>query len=269
MNVELKNISKKYGNQIVLNNINTYFNEGGITGLIGPNGAGKTTLMKIICGLITPDEGKIFVNGSLLDNNSITFKKKLGYLPETNPLYSDMYVTEYLMFVGEMYGIKNPELKQKVNEIIEITGITLEKNKKIKYLSKGYRQRVGIAQTLIHNPELIILDEPTSGLDPNQIIEIRNLIKKVSFNKTIILSTHILQEVEAICNRVIILDKGNIVADDIPQNLKHKTEFQTIIIEIDSNINENIFNLPDKIANVKKLKSNIFIIESLEKTDIR
>jgi len=270
MSIRIEGIIKNYGKQTVLDNINVTFNKNEITGLIGPNGAGKTTLMKIICGILKPDKGEIFINNIPFDRNSLDFKKNLGYLPENNPLYLDMYVIEFLKFTGTLYNIEKNYLKNRINEIIELTGITNERNKKIKQLSKGFRQRVGLAQVLIHDPEILILDEPTTGLDPNQIIEIRNLIEKVSKNKTIILSTHILQEVEAICDRVIILNKGKIVVDEYTSKLQKMVNRQTILIEIDNdNITENFFKFSNSISEVKKINENTFIIEGFDGIDIR
>lgn len=216
MQIEINQLSKFYGKQQALNNISFSFSENETLGLLGPNGAGKSTLMKILTGLQSPDEGgfKVIINGEAI--NFKAFKKIFGYLPENNPLYENMYVKEYLLFVANLRKLK----PQKVDEVIERVGLTLEKHKLIKSLSKGYRQRVGIAQAIIHEPELLILDEPTNGLDPNQIIEIRNVIKEIGRAKTVIISTHLMQEVEALCSRVVLLKKGNLMADENIQNFK-------------------------------------------------
>ena len=209
MTIEITNLTKKFGTQTALNSINISSSGHEIIGLLGPNGAGKSTLMKSIVGVLKIDEGQILFDGDDITLNEISAKKKIGFLPEDNPLYEDMYVREYLNFVAELHHIS----KDKVDKVIESVGITPEKSKKIHQLSKGFQQRVGIAQAIIHGPELLILDEPTNGLDPNQIIEIRNLIREIGKEKTVILSTHIMQEVEAICTRVILIDNGLIVQD--------------------------------------------------------
>ncbi|MCP9767931.1 ATP-binding cassette domain-containing protein [Lacihabitans sp. LS3-19] len=220
MSIEVKNLTKIYGSQIAVNNISFSLKKGEILGFLGPNGAGKSTTMKILVGFLNASSGEAFLNEMPISVDNLDTKKQVGYLPEHNPLYLEMYVKEYLAFVGEMYGLKGELLNEKVDKVIEMVGLSPEKSKKIEQLSKGYRQRVGLAQALIHDPEVLILDEPTTGLDPNQLVEIRKLIKEVGKNKTIILSTHIMQEVEAICDRVIIINKGNLVADDTLENLK-------------------------------------------------
>lgn len=216
MNIKVESLTKEYGTQRALNNINIEIKGNGVVGLLGPNGAGKSTLMKIMTCYLTPTSGNIYIDKLNVLQNSVEIRQRIGYLPESNPLYYDMYVVEFLNFIADIHKIKG---KVKViSEIIERTGLDVEKHKKIGELSKGYKQRVGIAQAMIHNPDLLILDEPTSGLDPNQLVDIRNLIIKLGKSKTVILSTHIMQEVEAMCERVIIINKGNIVADD---TLKH------------------------------------------------
>ena len=218
MSISISNLSKNYGTQKAVNNISFNVNKGEIVGFLGPNGAGKSTTMKMITGYIDADAGNIKVCGIDVSQNNIESKKKIGYLPEANPLYFEMYVREYLLFTAGVHQLKKS--KERTEEIIKTVGLTLEANKKIGQLSKGYKQRVGLAAALIHEPEVLILDEPTSGLDPNQIIEIRNVIKALAINKTVLFSSHILQEVEAICDRIIIINKGNIVADDSLQNLQ-------------------------------------------------
>ena len=207
--IEVKNISKKYGEQVAINNISFSIKQGEIVGFLGPNGAGKSTVMKMINSYISSDEGVIKIAGLDISKNAIDTKKKIGYLPENNPLYTEMYVREYLEYVAGLYNVSFSE----IDNIIGVTGLDEEANKNISQLSKGYKQRVGLAAAIIHNPEYLILDEPTTGLDPNQIIEIRDLIKSFGKQKTILLSTHILQEVEAMCDRVIIINKGNLVLD--------------------------------------------------------
>ncbi|MEX1202161.1 MAG: gliding motility-associated ABC transporter ATP-binding subunit GldA [Ferruginibacter sp.] len=212
MSITVTQLSKHYGAQKAVNNISFSIQKGEIVGFLGPNGAGKSTTMKMITGYLPADNGTIEVCGLLAGENAIAAKKKIGYLPEANPLYLDMYVKEYLHFIAGLHHIHQPAVR--VKEVIDIVGLTPEAHKKIAQLSKGYKQRVGLAAALVHDPPVLILDEPTSGLDPNQIIEIRNVIKSLAIQKTILFSSHIMQEVEAICDRVIIIHKGNIVADD-------------------------------------------------------
>lgn len=219
LSIQVEHLSKLYKQQKAIDDLNFNINSGEIVGFLGPNGAGKTTTMKILTGYIPPSSGKAFVNGLDVEENAIEVRKLIGYLPEHNPLYTDMYVKEYLEFVASIYKLSNR--KQRVDDMIELTGLTLERHKKIGQLSKGYRQRVGLAQAIIHNPKVLILDEPTSGLDPNQIAEIRNLITNIGKEKTVLLSTHIMQEVEAMCTRVMIINKGVIVANGQPSELKH------------------------------------------------
>ena len=218
MSLEIKNLTKKFGEQTALNNINIEIKKNEIIGLLGPNGAGKSTLMKSIVGVLKVDEGEIIFDGKNIAENEIQTKEKIGFLPENNPLYNEMYVKEYLQFVADIHKIQ----KEKVDEIIDLVGITPEKSKKISQLSKGYKQRVGLAQAILHEPDLLILDEPTNGLDPNQIIEIRNVIKEIGKEKTVILSTHIMQEVEALCSRVILIHQGEIVQDTGIEEFKGK-----------------------------------------------
>ena len=220
MSILIQNITKQYGEQLALNNVNLSIDKG-IVGLLGPNGAGKSTLMKIITCFIPPTSGTASVNGFDVMDQPMEVKRIVGYLPEHNPLYLDMYVREYLSFVAGIHHITGEKAKQRIEEMIEETGLGLEAHKKIGALSKGYRQRVGLAQAMMHDPQVLILDEPTSGLDPNQLIEIRNLISSLGQEKTVLLSTHIMQEVEAICERAIIINKGVVVADDKIENLKH------------------------------------------------
>lgn len=214
MSLQLKNLTKIYGSQKAVNNISFDIREGEIVGFLGPNGAGKSTTMKIATCFLPPSSGEAWVGGFNVVEKPMEVKRITGYLPEHNPLYLDLYVHEYLSFIGKLYGLRGQNLKYRVNEIVDLCGLNPEQNKKIEALSKGYRQRVGLAQALIHDPKILILDEPTSGLDPNQLVEIRKLIKTISQHKTVVFSTHIMQEVQALCDRVIVINKGEIVADD-------------------------------------------------------
>ena len=216
MSLQITNLTKKFGEQAALNNINLNIEKNEIVGLLGPNGAGKSTLMKSITGVVKIDEGEILFNDKDITKYPIESKKNIGFLPENNPLYQEMFVKEYLNFVADIHKIPS----ERIDEVIELVGITPEKSKKISQLSKGYKQRVGLAQAILHQPDLLILDEPTNGLDPNQIIEIRNVIKEIGKEKTIILSTHIMQEVEALCSRVILIHKGNILQDNSIEEFK-------------------------------------------------
>ena len=218
MSLQIIDLTKNFGEQTALNNINLNIKKNEIVGLLGPNGAGKSTLMKSITGVLKIETGQILFQGRDISQSPIESKKNIGFLPENNPLYQDMFVKEYLNFVANIHKISS----KRVDEVIELVGITPEKSKKISQLSKGYKQRVGLAQAIIHQPDLLILDEPTNGLDPNQIIEIRNLIKEISHEKTIILSTHIMQEVEALCSRVILIHKGHIIQDCSIEDFKGK-----------------------------------------------
>lgn len=243
MSISVKNLSKNYGSQKAVNSISFNVNKGEIIGFLGPNGAGKSTTMKIVTGYLNADGGSVEVCGIPVKNTGTDTKKHIGYLPEANPLYTEMYVREYLHFIGNIHMIKNQ--KHRIEEIISMVGLTIEAGKKIAQLSKGYKQRVGLAAALLHDPEVLILDEPTTGLDPNQIIEIRELIKKLGKDKTVLFSSHILQEVEAICDRVIIISKGNIVADDqlvTLQSTAGSAEFVRVIFKnvVDSAILEGI-----------------------------
>jgi len=251
MSISVNNLSKIYGSQKAVNNISFTINKGEIVGFLGPNGAGKSTTMKIITGYLKADGGNAVVCGITVDENSNETKKKIGYLPEANPLYYDMFVREYLEFVGNVHKVGS--LKEKVENVIATVGLQIEANKKISQLSKGYKQRVGLAAALIHNPDVLILDEPTSGLDPNQIVEIREVIKELGKNKTVLFSSHIMQEVEAICDRVIIINKGNIVADDKLSNLRSNKHTNELRVTFKEEVKEGIFG---DIQNIKQLNSN-------------
>ncbi len=220
MSISVQNISKNYGEQLALNDVRFSVNKGEIVGFLGPNGAGKSTMMKIITSYLPATKGEVKVCGYDVRNEALEVRKKIGYLSESNPLYHEMYVREFLLFIAGIHQLKDKN--KKIEEVIELTGLGLEQHKKIASLSRGYKQRVGLAQTLIHDPEVIILDEATTGLDPNQLIEIRNVIKELGKTKTVLLSTHIMQEVEAICDRVLIINRGNLIADATIEQLKEK-----------------------------------------------
>ncbi|MGQ1945787.1 ATP-binding cassette domain-containing protein [Geofilum sp. OHC36d9] len=230
MSISVSNVSKYYGSQAALKNVSFEIKSGQIVGFLGPNGAGKSTMMKILTGYLPASEGETRVCGFNVNENSTGFRQQIGYLPEQNPIYADMYVTEYLHFTGSIYKI--PNLKDKVEEIIRLTGLTPERHKKTGQLSKGYKQRVGLAQALLPDPEVLILDEPTTGLDPNQIAGVRELIKELGKSKTILLSTHIMQEVKAICERVIIIHQGQIVADEHPDKLENLGLTKRMTVEV-------------------------------------
>lgn len=232
MSIKIQNLSKVYGTQKAVDNISFEINKGEIVGFLGPNGAGKSTTMKIMTGYIPATEGTAEINGFDVKTNPMQVKQTIGYLPEHNPLYLDMYVREFLEFVGSMYGLSGKNLKNRIDDVIELVGLSIEKHKKIGQLSKGYRQRVGIAQALIHDPEVLILDEPTTGLDPNQLVEIRGLIKQIGQNKTVVFSTHIMQEVEAICDRVVIINRGKIVADGNLNELRQGKAMEDVFREL-------------------------------------
>jgi ABC-2 type transport system ATP-binding protein len=270
MSIQVKNLSKIYGKQKAVNDISFEIKTGEIVGFVGPNGAGKSTTMKILTGFIPQTSGEAKINDLDLIENSLEIRKHIGYLPENNPLYLDMYVKEYLEFVAGIYKL-GKNTKSRIKEIIEQTGLTVEQNKKIGALSKGYRQRVGLAQALIHNPSILILDEPTSGLDPNQIIEIRNLISEVGKEKTVLLSTHIMQEVEAICDRIIIINKGEIVADDSIESIyKHtKDQLTTVVVEFDKEPDQKQLEGIKFVDKVAKIDGKNWLIQSSSTEDIR
>jgi len=270
MSIVVKKVTKTYGQQKVLDDVSFDIRKGQVAGFIGPNGAGKSTMMKIITGYIPPTSGEVFVNDLNTVENSLDIRKITGYLPEHNPLYPDMYIIEYLQYVAGLYGIHN-HVRELIDQIMLKTGIIDEREKKIGALSKGYRQRVGLAQTLIHDPEILILDEPTSGLDPNQIVEIRNLISELGKEKTVILSTHIMQEVEAICDRVIIIDKGIIVADEGREKISQRNaeSNQILIVEFNKKVAPDLFQTIEGLGQVVNTKSNTWLIQAVPGKDIR
>ncbi|MDA3929448.1 MAG: gliding motility-associated ABC transporter ATP-binding subunit GldA [Prolixibacteraceae bacterium] len=269
MSIQVENITKKYGQQLALNNVSFKVNTGEIVGFLGPNGAGKSTLMKILTGYILPNSGIARIEGLKVEGDKIDFRSRIGYLPENNPLYPEMYIKEYLHMVAGFYHLKNK--KDKVGQMIEMTGLSPESKKKIGALSKGYRQRVGLAQALIHNPEVLILDEPTSGLDPNQLDEIRKLIISISKDKTVMLSTHIMQEVEAICNRILIINKGNLLADGTPKeiNKMSKGVGQQVYFSTKEVIEHEFLTSLTFVAKAKSVAKNEYLITAATEEDIR
>jgi len=270
MSLQVRNLTKEYGQQKAVHNISFELSEGEIVGFLGPNGAGKSTTMKISTGYLPPTEGDVLVGGHSVVERPMHVKQLTGYLPEHNPLYLDLYVHEYLNFIGKLYGIGGTKLTQRVGEIIELCGLANEQNKKIEALSKGYRQRVGLAQALIHDPKVLILDEPTSGLDPNQLVEIRKLIKDISTNKTVIFSTHIMQEVQALCDRVIVINSGNIVADDsLTSILKRGTGNVTVVAEFEGAVNVDDLRLLKGVQSVVAVHASSFRITADAGVDVR
>lgn len=243
MSLTVSHLTKKYGTQIALNDISFSIPKGQIVGFLGPNGAGKSTTMKIITGYVTADAGDVHINNISTDSHRLETKKKIGYLPEANPLYYDMYVREYLHFMAGIHQMT--DAKKRIEEVIQKVGLTPEAHKKTGQLSKGYKQRVGLAAALLHDPEVLILDEPTSGLDPNQLTEIRSVIKELAVHKTVLFSTHIMQEVEAICDRVIIISKGNIVADDTLVNIRNRASGTSVMVQFQEAVPASVFENMD------------------------
>lgn len=269
MSIRVAQITKLYGVQKALDQVSFETRPGEIVGLLGPNGAGKSTLMKIITCFIPPTEGTASVCGHDIFEESLNVREKVGYLPENNPLYLDMYVREYLEFIAGVHRLRG-NVRSRVGEMIELTGLTLEQRKKIGALSKGYRQRVGLAQALIHDPEVLILDEPTSGLDPNQIQDIRALIRNLGREKTVMLSTHIMQEVEAICDRAIIINKGRIVADDATRNLAQAAGNKNLItVEFSGPVSKSEISALEGITRLDEKGPNTWVIETGAERDIR
>ncbi len=267
MSISVKHLTKYYGDQAAVDNISFEAKKGEILGFLGPNGAGKSTTMKIITGFIPATEGVVEVCGHNILEVPMKVRQLVGYLPEQNPLYLDMYVKEYLDFVGKVYKIDNR--KERIDEMIEIVGLQREQHKQIGTLSKGYRQRVGIAQAMIHNPEVLILDEPTSGLDPNQLEDIRALIKKIGKEKTVMLSTHIMQEVEAVCDRVIIIKTGTLVANEIASTLQQNSSTQVVYVEFEGSVSRNQLSKIPTIRKVEEVGTNSFLLEANLDKDIR
>ena len=265
MSIVVENISKNYGTQKALDNVSFSIKKGEIVGFLGPNGAGKSTLMKILTTYLKSDSGNAIVNEYDVILNQKSVQKSVGYLPEHNPLYLDLYVREYLAFNADLHKVA----KSRIDEVITLTGLTPECHKKIGELSKGYRQRVGLATALLHNPDVLILDEPTTGLDPNQLVEIRELIKNIGKNKTVFLSTHIMQEVEAICNRVIIIDKGEIVTDKKLNNLVSEEAEQIIEVEFDKIVDEIVFSALPNLKSAKNSHNLVWELTFSSTTDMR
>ncbi|WP_299525674.1 gliding motility-associated ABC transporter ATP-binding subunit GldA [Winogradskyella sp.] len=264
MSIEVKNITKLYKDQKALNNVSFKVNDAEIVGFLGPNGAGKSTMMKILTTYIEASEGSANVNGFDVNTNKKNVQSSVGYLPEHNPLYMDLYVREYLSFNANVYGTP----KSRIDEVIKLTGLKPEAHKKIGQLSKGYRQRVGLANALLHNPNVLILDEPTTGLDPNQLVEIRNLIRTIGKEKTVFLSTHIMQEVEAMCDRVIIINKGEIVADKYLKDLR-KGQEQVVVVEFDYRVEDTFLLKLPKVASVKNPYGFVYEVTFSTKEDMR
>lgn len=268
MSIVVENITKEYGTQKALNNISFHVNSGEVVGFLGPNGAGKSTTMKILTCFLPQTSGKASVCGFDVNENSLDVRKNVGYLAENNPLYYDMYVKEYLSFVASLHALNN--ITKRIKEIISITGLEVEQRKKIGALSKGYKQRVGLAQALIHDPKVLILDEPTSGLDPIQLVEIRNVIKKIGQEKTVMLSTHIMQEVEAMCDRVIIISKGTIVADKPTAELKQSYSNQAIVtVEFNGVTTRSALTAIEGVSDAKNSSGNTWQITAIGDKDIR
>ncbi len=269
MSIVVKNITKRYGAQLALDNVSFIIKPGEIVGLLGPNGAGKSTLMKIITCFIPPTSGDVSVYGHDIREESLEIRKKVGYLPENNPLYTEMYIRESLEFIAGLHNLGDNKTKR-INEIMQLTGLDAERKKKIGALSKGYKQRVGLAMALVHDPEVLILDEPTSGLDPNQLVEIRNLIVEIGKQKTVILSTHIMQEVEAVCNRAIIINKGRIVADDSPKNLLHNLgNTDRVLAGFDRDVDIKLLRQIKGVRQVTVVEPLTWMFESEKDQDVR
>lgn len=269
MSIEIKNLTKFYGTQKAIDNVSFSVGSGTVVGFLGPNGAGKSTLMKIVTGLLSPTSGTVLVEGLDVAENIDQVKKLIGYLPENNPLYLDMYVKEYLQYTASLYNLS--DMDKVVDEVVERTGLVPECKKKIGALSKGYKQRVGLAQAIIHNPRVLILDEPTTGLDPNQIVEIRNLILELGREKTILLSTHIMQEVQAICHQMAILDHGVLVANGSPEQLGNTTDNNHRQVEVEFNfeVDEKMLLQIANIVAVEKKGASTYVLESDSETDVR
>lgn len=270
MSLIVQNLTKVYEQQKAVNDISFRVNQGEIVGFLGPNGAGKSTTLKIATSYLPPSSGQVIVGGFDVVANPMAVKRITGYLPEHNPLYLDLFVHEYLHFIGKLYGLGGKTLKNRIAEMIELCGLTREQNKKIENLSKGYRQRVGLAQAFIHDPSILILDEPTSGLDPNQLLEIRKLIKDISLNKTVIFSTHIMQEVQALCERVIVINKGEIVANDRLENLLSANRNVSIIfVEFESPVNLSDLEKLAGVSEIFSLGANRYRVIASPGIDIR
>ncbi|MFP4621075.1 MAG: gliding motility-associated ABC transporter ATP-binding subunit GldA [Bacteroidales bacterium] len=270
MSIKARGLTKYYGKQKALDSVSFEVKPGKIVGFIGPNGAGKTTAMKILTGYMMPSSGEAWINGRNALEEILEIRKDIGYLPEHNPLYDHMYIKEYLEYVSGLYQLGSKTV-ERINEVIDLTGLEKEKTKKIQTLSKGYRQRVGLAQAIIHDPGVLILDEPTTGLDPNQIAEIRNLISRLGEEKTVLLSTHIMQEVEAICDRIIVINNGRIVADDKVENISSQLEEnkQTVQVEFDREVREENLSEIEGVNKIRKIDAKNWLLEGMDHRDIR
>ena len=270
MSISVQHLTKIYGDQKAVDDISFEVSKGEIMGFLGPNGAGKSTTMKIATCYLSPTSGDVKVNGFAVTEQPLEVKRSLGYLPEHNPLYLEMYVREYLSFVGKLHGLRGKNLKARVDEMIELCGLAREQHKLIEALSKGYRQRVGLAQALIHDPDVLILDEPTTGLDPNQIVEIRKVIKYVSEDKTVLFSSHIMQEVQALCDRVIVINQGKLVANDSIEHLKEEVrETVVVTVEFSDEIDVAVLEGLEGVQKVSYAGNGQYIIEAVKETDIR
>ncbi|MBW8334322.1 MAG: gliding motility-associated ABC transporter ATP-binding subunit GldA [Prolixibacteraceae bacterium] len=269
MTIKISEVNKFYGSQKALDQVSFEIGTGELVGFLGPNGAGKSTLMKIITGYLAADSGSVEINGELVETKNTAIRSQIGYLPENNPLYTDLFVREYLEMVAGFYQL--PNKKEQVLKMVELTGLKTEQHKKIGALSKGYRQRVGLAQALIHDPAVLILDEPTTGLDPNQLDEIRQLISTISKNKTVMLSTHIMQEVEAVCTRVLIINKGKLVADGSVDQLKNGkfAQKQTVLVEFDKTPDLETLRKISGLLKIEQTGKTSFLAESENNLDLR
>ena len=268
MSIQVRSLTKKYNEQVAVNAISFDIPSGQVVGFLGPNGAGKSTTMKILTGFISATSGDAEICGIHVEKSATKAKACIGYLPEHNPLYLDMYVKEYLIFMGKLSGLKK-DVNERVKAMINLTGLDVEQAKKIGQLSKGYRQRVGLAQALLHNPEVLILDEPTSGLDPNQVTEIRKIIREIGKDRTVMLSTHVMQEVEAMCDRVIIINKGSIVADDTIRNLQNNNTSKVLVVKFKNTVQINQLKSLSGVKQVENLKNNTFKITAEKEYDLQ
>lgn len=269
MSITISNLTKIYGTQKAIDNISFNAADNEIVGFLGPNGAGKSTTMKIVTGYLQANSGNVMVNGIDVNTHALEVKKQIGYLPEGNPLYYEMYVREYLGFIAALHEVKTG-MKKRIEEVIDITGLRIESNKKIGQLSKGYKQRVGLAAALIHNPGVLILDEPTSGLDPNQIIEIRQVIKDLGKNKTVLFSSHILQEVESVCHRVVIINKGSIVADDTLSNLRlNNKAYHKVVVQFSEKLDSHILFNIEGVQKIEEEQPFIYKLQTLEPENVK
>ncbi len=268
MSISISSLTKTYGSQKAIDNISFTASDKEIIGFLGPNGAGKSTTMKIITGYLQADSGSVLVNDIDINKNALEAKKHIGYLPEGNPLYYEMYIREYLAFTASLH--KMTSAKKRIEEVIDLTGLRNESNKKTGQLSKGYKQRVGLAASLIHDPDVLILDEPTSGLDPNQIVEIRQVIKNLGKNKTVLFSSHILQEVESICDRIIIINKGNIVADNTLSNLQLSDKnYNIVIIQFSEKVDSGLLSSMNGVEKFEEQSANIYKIQTSDPENIK